>query len=439
MVYTGGEVIDMRIKEVEALTGLTAKAIRLYEAKGLLSVARQLENDYRDYSQEDVKRLQTIAVLRRLDVPVKTIKSWTDGERSLSAILEEVSLRSEENRRENCIRKELADHLIRVLEDRSGSELPEMIDEISELRACMEELDALAEELDALSRKRAGDLMFPVWMTVVCLGPVGMTLLRIVDGQTDQMIIGYLLSLICVVLTAFAWTGYYKTPKHQRDRNGCLPVLLACVLSFVGVFAMYIGIEELQRELFISDERMILLFRGPWCYLVLVIALVLMGGLFLAWLRPWRDKSVDPKLLLWSSMAILVFSAVLLYGCVNGVSVASEEGITRYHLFDPQGHMYRYEDVVKVETGFKGKLFGLPTRGTGEFYYRITYTDGMTEDWGSCSSEYDADSWLWMIRLDDMVMAGGADKIASEAYSEYCDMDQVYVDVLLEVIRNDQR
>ena len=44
----------MRIKEVEKTTGLTAKAIRLYESKGLLSVGRESENDYRDYTPEDV-------------------------------------------------------------------------------------------------------------------------------------------------------------------------------------------------------------------------------------------------------------------------------------------------------------------------------------------------------------------------------------------------
>lgn len=428
----------MRIKEVEALIGLTAKAIRLYEAKGLLTVSRTAENDYREYTEEDVERLKLIAVLRRLDIPVKTIKSWIDGESSIRAILEEVSHRSEESSRENCTRKELADQLIRVLEERPEVELPGMIDEVSGLRVLIEEMGELTKELDSISRKRAGELVFPVWMTVVSLGPVGMTLLRIIGGQTDQVIIGFLLSLVSVVMTAFAWAGYFKAPKQERDRSGCLPILIACVLSFVGVLAMYIGIDELQRYLFVSDEKMILLFRGPWCYLVIVITLVLMGGLFLAWLRPWQNKRWDPKFLLWGSMVVLVVSAVLLYGCVNGVSVASEEGITRYHLFDPQGHTYRYEDVVKVETGFKGKFLGIPTRWTGEFYYRITYTDGTTEDWGNCSSEYDADSWLWMLRLDDMVIAGGAEKISSEAYSEYCDMDQFYVDILLEVIRNDQ-
>jgi hypothetical protein len=41
-----------------------------------------------------------------------------------------------------------------------------------------------------------------------------------------------------------------------------------------------------------------------------------------------------------------------------------------------------------------------------------------------------------MIRLDEMVMASGAEKISSEDNYQYCQMDQRYVDMLLQVIRN---
>ena len=42
----------MKIGEVEKMTGLTAKAIRLYEKKKLLSVDRT-DSDYRDYNEND--------------------------------------------------------------------------------------------------------------------------------------------------------------------------------------------------------------------------------------------------------------------------------------------------------------------------------------------------------------------------------------------------
>lgn len=62
----------MRIRDVERLTGLNRKAVRLYEAKGLLTVERS-DNDYREYGDEDVARLQRIAMLRRAGVSIQDI------------------------------------------------------------------------------------------------------------------------------------------------------------------------------------------------------------------------------------------------------------------------------------------------------------------------------------------------------------------------------
>ena len=53
----------MRIKEVEDLVGITKKNIRFYEKEGLLTPGRELENSYRDYTEEDVSRLRIIKLL----------------------------------------------------------------------------------------------------------------------------------------------------------------------------------------------------------------------------------------------------------------------------------------------------------------------------------------------------------------------------------------
>lgn len=57
----------MKLKEVCESTGLSRKTVRLYEEKGLLvpQMERRNGRDYREYSPEDVKRLQEIATLRR--------------------------------------------------------------------------------------------------------------------------------------------------------------------------------------------------------------------------------------------------------------------------------------------------------------------------------------------------------------------------------------
>lgn len=73
----------MRIKDVEGLVGMTKKNIRFYEKEGLLSPGRSVENSYRDYSMEDVRRLKEIKLLRKLDMPIREIRDILEGRTSM--------------------------------------------------------------------------------------------------------------------------------------------------------------------------------------------------------------------------------------------------------------------------------------------------------------------------------------------------------------------
>ena len=63
----------MNINELEKMTGVTKQNIRFYEKKELLHPKRNSLNNYREYTQEDVKTLQTIKMLRKLDMPIEDI------------------------------------------------------------------------------------------------------------------------------------------------------------------------------------------------------------------------------------------------------------------------------------------------------------------------------------------------------------------------------
>lgn len=78
----------MLIKEVEKITGITSKNIRFYEKEGLLSPSRNVENRYRDYSDEDVRRLKEIKLLRKFGIGLLDIKSIQDGSLPLGECLE---------------------------------------------------------------------------------------------------------------------------------------------------------------------------------------------------------------------------------------------------------------------------------------------------------------------------------------------------------------
>ena len=77
----------MKIKQVEELVGITKKNIRFYEDQGLLEVKRA-ENGYREYSLNDVKRLQEIRLLRKLAIPIEDMRQMYAGQKSLRSCLE---------------------------------------------------------------------------------------------------------------------------------------------------------------------------------------------------------------------------------------------------------------------------------------------------------------------------------------------------------------
>ncbi len=77
----------MKINDVERITGLTQKAIRLYESKGLISVLRG-ENGYRIYSDENIEVLKHIKLLRSVGISISDIKLYLFGVISIDELID---------------------------------------------------------------------------------------------------------------------------------------------------------------------------------------------------------------------------------------------------------------------------------------------------------------------------------------------------------------
>lgn len=86
----------MKISEVENITGLSAKAIRLYEEKGLIGVIRK-DNSYRDYDEEVINKLRFIRTLRDMGISISQICLHFNGVITLEELL---------NNRKNELEKE---------------------------------------------------------------------------------------------------------------------------------------------------------------------------------------------------------------------------------------------------------------------------------------------------------------------------------------------
>ncbi len=97
----------MNIKEMEERSGLQRSNIRFYEKEGLLHPQRQ-ENRYRDYSEEDLRQLLKIRLLRTVGLSLEELKALETGDLSLPEALDSYfpTLAQEEHalarRRELC-------------------------------------------------------------------------------------------------------------------------------------------------------------------------------------------------------------------------------------------------------------------------------------------------------------------------------------------------
>lgn len=81
-------LLPMKINEVEQQAGITKRNIRFYEQQGLISPRRNLDNGYREYTEEEVHELKKIRLLRKLSLPIEEIRRIQNGELILEDALQ---------------------------------------------------------------------------------------------------------------------------------------------------------------------------------------------------------------------------------------------------------------------------------------------------------------------------------------------------------------
>ncbi len=74
----------MNIKQASQASGISSRNIRYYEQAGLLQPDRDPQNGYRTYSENDIRTLKLIRMLRMLDMPVEEIRAVLQGTVPLS-------------------------------------------------------------------------------------------------------------------------------------------------------------------------------------------------------------------------------------------------------------------------------------------------------------------------------------------------------------------
>lgn len=124
----------MLIGEIAEFFGVSRKAIRLYEKKGIIKPVKvDAQNGYRYYSADQVQQLNALLELKALGFSLDEIKAVMDGEAtkdSLLATLEKKQQAWQEAMDAAKYKAECLDNVIRNLrETQSAEKIAEMTDE----------------------------------------------------------------------------------------------------------------------------------------------------------------------------------------------------------------------------------------------------------------------------------------------------------------------
>ena len=281
---------------------------------------------------------------------------------------------------------------------------------------------------------------------LIALGPILWLFMNIYDKNYEDIVLNIIFVILGITVVFYNLRNYLKI--YNKKSNIFLD-LLSYIISFIfyilliavlviAFLAFYIGISLIQEKLFIKGEYIIYLIKYPYSYLVFVIMVLVAIKIGMMMLKKEKLFSKEKELSLWRKFDKFLMLAIipLIYIVVTSVVVVTEEGIYDYSFYNVKGDKYTFSDVDYVNTGFVD--YG---RNKGEFFYNIELKNGTKlrlayPSMHQLSEKYEDDTWQEYVDIDEYIMNSGAKKDSSEKGSKYVQMDKVYVDKLLNVIRN---
>ncbi|MFH0396366.1 MerR family transcriptional regulator [Streptococcus sp. A34] len=421
----------MQVKDVEKLTGLSTKAIRLYEEKGLIEVARNPLNDYRDYSEENVRQLRLIKLLRYFEFSLAEITALLAlPEEDLQSALREKKRGINQRAEELTDKVDLLDQVVRDLGKKD-----DWLEEAQVSIAFVE-----SGEFQDFKQDLENALLPSIWMTLLqtlmASGPILWLFTRIQQGRQENLFLLAVVSLLATAWITLLWRDYLVTWwKHrdkirQKNRSQAwwIPVGL---ISLVGGIAYFFLVGWLTERFFLPSDW---LFYEYSTGLGKIAILFIMA--FLAFLLGKLARLVK---LSWKYGLGLAGSCILLTALLISTTTAvTKDQIIDINLLAPSKE-YLYSDVKSVWTGFGTKLVTVNrSERQGEFSYQIQL-DGKKIVFMQPTVNQNLipdDTYIELEEFDRRLMNLGIPKESSTEGSQYNDLDSHYLERFLRIVEN---
>lgn len=441
----------MKINEVEKITGISSKTIRMYEDKGLLKVERN-SNSYREYDEKAIEKLNEIKLFRKLDIPIAKIKSFYEEKIEINELLSEKIKQYTESEIQLSRQKLLCETLIKDYKsEKKDNVVKEYLDAFEYMET--EEYNDLENKLKDIGR---GNWVSQILITLVFIAPIIWIFINLDNNNYDSLKYNIILGLVCSVILTIQWVIFIQgriRNKGQKKKEHTVLVLFSLVLALFLTFFLFYIIDKIECWLFVPKDYIAYGMNYVGLFSILffeleIIALILnflrnklninyIDDIFSVVVSIIPKKIVIPIVVLLNIIAIIsVFTAL--------ISVTNEN-IRVFNIESLNWKNYDYNEIKKVETGFFSK-----GRRKGEFYYKVTMDDGKVINLIDCSSKeviklrsgevINADninSYIWIKIVDQYIMENKVDKISDyNSKTTTYDYDQMYIDLFKEIMEN---
>ncbi|HFI0126346.1 TPA: MerR family transcriptional regulator [Streptococcus suis] len=421
----------MQVKDVEKLTGLSTKAIRLYEEKGLIEVARNPLNDYRDYSEENVRQLRLIKLLRYFEYSLAEITALLAlPEEDLQSALRGKKWGISQQAEELTDKVDLLDQVVRDL----GKKM-DWLEEAQESIAFVE-----SGEFQDFKQDLEDTLLPSIWMTLLqtlmLSGPILWLFTRIQQGRQENLFLLAVMSLLATAWITLLWRDYIvtwwkhrdKVRQKNRSQAWWIPIGL---ISLVGGIAYFVLVDWLTERFFLPSDWHFYEYStglGKVATLFIMVFLVFLLG------KLARLVKVSWKYGLGLAGGCILLTALL----ISTTTAVTKDQIIDINLLAPS-KSYLYSDVKSVWTGFGTKALTVNEfEKQGQFSYRIQL-DGKEIVFMQPTSNQDlvpADSYIELEEFDRQLMNLKIPKESSIEGSQYNELDSHYLERFLRIVEN---
>ncbi len=434
----------MTIKDAEKLTGLTTKSIRYYEEKGLISIGRNKDNDYRNFSEEDIERLKLIKILRYIDFSIEDISAMLEKD-DITEFLKIKSKQLEEKSNNYLEKQNICNSLIK---DNKKKNFNKIINDYSDTIAFLETDEGMELKVSII------DVLCPslssiIIQSLIYIAPIIWLFINIYNKRWDSLVLNSIITIICTIVLTSEWIYYfnYKT-KHKetiktKNKNNALliPILIISIISFIFLWVLLNTLIEqfLAPKDYLFFE--ISLIPSKLMIFAIVILLITFIGMILKKFKINKIEDLDIYIEIWQKCKwiLIILFIIVTYCFVTSVTFVTEDKIIYRDPFHPFGLSYNYDEVAKIETGFGQKNFSfIDYERKGEFYYRI-YVDNKKITFSVPSTnekieKYNNDTYLELEEFDKKLMKNNIQKIGDDKYANACDLDKEYCERFKRII-----